>query len=328
MPAKLEGRILHLLGDGRFHTAAEIAIALSVSRASVLEALAERSPVYLPVFRVRGRGYRIAHGFDVLSAQSIKAALASSALAPHVEVVAELESTNAYLMAQAAAGAPHGTSVFAEFQTCGRGRRGRSWQMGWGDGLAFSLLWRFEQGAVALSGLSLAVGVALVRGLENFGAFGIELKWPNDLLYVNRKLGGILIELSGDVDGPCAAVIGVGVNVRQPSNVDQGVAGLIETGLEPVDRNALAATLVLELESTLNIFTRDGFAALRDEWVARHAYAMNAISIVAGDSVTHGQFEGLSDDGALLLRTANGTQRFVIGEVSLRAERSRKRLAE
>lgn len=293
-----------------------------------MQALGEPSPARLPVFRVRGRGYRIAHGFDVLSPQSIKAALAGSALAPHVEVVAQLESTNAYLMAQAALGSPHGSSVFAEFQTRGRGRRGRSWQMGWGEGLAFSLLWRFEQGAAALSGLSLAVGVALARGLADFGASGVKLKWPNDLLYASRKLGGILIELSGDVDGPCAAVIGIGINIRPPSNIDQRVAGLLETGLSSVDRNGLAATLLLTLESTLNAFTRDGFAALRDEWLARHAYPDGAIEIVAGTNVTHGRFEGLSDDGALLLRTADGVERFVVGDVSLRAERSQYGLVE
>lgn len=327
MPARLEGQILRLLGDGKFHTAAQIATALCVSRSAVLQALGEPS-VRLPVFRVRGRGYRIAHGFDVLRADSIKKGLADSALAPLVEVAAKLESTNAYLMAQAAAGAPHGSSVFAEFQTRGRGRRGRSWQMGWGEGLAFSLLWRFEQGAAALSGLSLAVGVALIRGLENFDASGIALKWPNDLLYADRKLGGILVELSGDVDGPCAAVIGVGINIRAPGNVDQRVACLLETGLEAVDRNLLAANLLLALESTLNTFTRDGFAALRDEWLARHAYPHDAIRIVAGTNVTSGQFEGLCDDGALLLRTADGVQRFVVGDVSLRAERSQNGLVE
>lgn len=328
MSAKLAGQILRCLGDGRFHAAAEIAKVLSVSRSAVLQALGERSPVRLPVFRVRGRGYRIAHGFDVLSAESIKAALAGSALAPHIEVVCELESTNAYLKDQAAAGAPHCSSVFAEFQTRGRGRRGRSWEMGWGAGLAFSLLWRFEQGVAALSGLSLAVGVALARGLENFGTPGIELKWPNDLLYADGKLAGILIELSGDAEGPCAAVIGVGINIHRPDNVDQRTAGLLETGVESVDRNALAATLLLALESTLNAFSRDGFAPLRDEWIARHAYPDGVIEIVAGTHVTHGRFEGLSDEGALLLRTAGGLQRFVIGDVSLRAERSQYGLVE
>lgn len=328
MTAKLEGEILRVLADGKFHAAEEIAALLGVGRSSVLHALSEQAALRLPVFRVRGRGYRLAHGYDVLSSDTIQKTLAGSLFAAHVEVISHLESTNAYLMQKAIAGAPHGSSVFAEFQSHGRGRRGRSWEMGWGEGLAFSLLWRFEQGAAGLSGLSLAVGVALVRGLENFGASGVELKWPNDLIYSGRKLGGILIELHGDADGPCAAVIGIGINIRRPREVGQPVADLRDVGFDGVDRNALAAVLLLALESTLQVFSQSGFAPLQDEWLRHHAYNDRTLCLVSGTGSIEGRFAGLAEDGALLLETKQGRQRFTVGDVSLRAEPSRDGLVE
>lgn len=328
MSPELAANILCVLADGKFHTAEEIATVLAVGRSTVLHALSDQAPLRLPVFRVRGRGYRIAHGFDVLRPEAIRKALAGAPYAADVEVVAFLESTNAYLLQKAATGLAHGSSVFTEFQTRGRGRRGRSWEMSWGEGLAFSVLWRFERGAAALSGLSLAVGVALVRGLANFGADDVKLKWPNDLIYAGRKLGGILIELNGDIDGPCSAVIGVGINIHRPGGVAQPVADLRETGFESVDRNALAAALLRALQTTLEEFTRHGFVTLREDWLAHHAYNDRFLSLTAGERVIQGRFAGLADDGALFLETANGTERFMIGDVSLRAERSHDGLVE
>lgn len=318
----VHGGILRLLADGKFHTAEQLATGLNISRSAVMRALGEQASPRLPVFRVRGRGYRLAHGFDVLSLVAIQQLLGVSPMAAHVEILSYLDSTNAYLMQKAAAGAPQGSSVFAEFQTGGRGRRGRNWQMGWGEGLAFSLLWRFEEGAVALSGLSLAVGVALVRGLVEFGVDQIQLKWPNDLLYAGRKLGGILIEIHGDVNGPCAAVIGVGINVQHPRDIAQPVADLHETGIESLDRNRLAAFLLHALQSTLQTFTADGFVALRDDWLRYHAYNERTLRLTSGTSTIEGMFAGLGDDGALMLKTHKGIERFVVGDVSLRAEPS------
>lgn len=318
----LHADILRLLADGKFHSAEQLATDLDISRSAILLALGNEAPLRLPVFRVRGRGYRLAHGFDVLSRSSIQESLGDSPMAMHVEIVSHLDSTNTYLMEKAAAGAPHGSSVFAEFQTGGRGRRGRSWEMSWGEGLAFSVLWRFEQGAAALSGLSLAVGVALVRGLADFGVEDVQLKWPNDLLYAGRKLGGILIELNGDANGPCATIIGIGINVRRPRDMTPPVADLLEAGSASVDRNRLAAVLLRTLESTLQSFTGDGFAALRSDWLRYHAYNGCTVRLTSGVNSVDGVFAGLADDGALLLKTGQGIERFVVGDVSLRVEPS------
>ena len=118
----------------------------------------------------------------------------------------------------------------AEWQTAGRGRRGKAWTAVAGGSLTFSLGWRYEQGAGFLAGLSLAVGVAVVKALEAEGLAGVELKWPNDLVHRHLKVGGILVELNGDALGPSTVVVGVGLNVRLPAevrrNIEQPVSDL------------------------------------------------------------------------------------------------------
>lgn len=314
--APLKAAILNQLSQGSFKSAAELAAALSVSRSAIVEAIEATDS--LPVFRVRGHGYRIAFPFVPLSADAIRRALIPSLLAEHVSVRDEVESTNTLLLSQAALGAAHGTSIFAEYQTGGRGRRGRSWQARWGEGLLFSLLWRSERGAAALSGLSLAVGVALARGLAEFEDIKVELKWPNDLLLDGAKLGGVLVELSGETDGACAAVIGVGINLRKPREV--AAADLLDVGLRRVDRNHLAALLLRHLEQTLNEFDRAGFGAFRDAWIARHAYNNDIVTMTTPNQQVHGRFAGLAEDGALLLDRGGKIERFAVGEVSLRRE--------
>lgn len=312
----LKAAILTRLSEGSFESAAQLAVALNVSRSAVVDALEDADS--LPVFRVRGHGYRIAFPFVPLSANAIRRALKPSFLAEHLSVFDEIESTNTLLLNQAAAGAAHGTSVFAEYQTGGRGRRGRSWQARWGEGLLFSLLWRSERGAAALAGLSLAVGVALARGLAEFDDIRVELKWPNDLLLDGAKLGGVLVELSGETDGACAAVIGVGINLRKPREL--AAADLLDVGLRKVDRNRLAALLLRHMEHSLSDFDRAGFGAFRDAWIARHAYTNDILMVATPNEQVQGRFAGLADDGALLLDRGGKIERFAVGEVTVRRE--------
>ncbi len=252
-----------------------------------------------------------------LSVPDIAAAL--GALAPRfdVDVLAECDSTNARLLTRAEAGAPSGTVVVAERQTAGRGRMGRAWYSDHGASLTFSLLWRLPPGT-ALGGLSLAVGVAVAEALRDLGVTQVALKWPNDILSNGRKLGGILIELvSGSAT---AAVIGIGLNVRMPSGlpdeVRQGAAAL-ECDL---DRNALLARLLAALHGVLHDFASGGFTGISQRWLALNAHAGAMVRIVAAFvPPVDGRCLGIDNDGALLLETANGVQRIISGDVSLRA---------
>jgi BirA family biotin operon repressor/biotin-[acetyl-CoA-carboxylase] ligase len=211
-----------------------------------------------------------------------------------------------------------------ELQSAGRGRRGNRWQSGLGGGLTFSLLWRFDNGAAGLAGLSLAVGVAVARALASVNIEGVQLKWPNDLLHAGCKLGGILIELQGDAAGPCAAVIGIGLNLRLRSGVRDAIAqpvtDLAAIARQVPQRNRLLAATLIELAQVLEQFSAHGFSPLREEWIARHAHQGKLVMLTSSDGKSvAGRAAGVAEDGALLLETARGLERFVNGELSLRA---------
>lgn len=219
--------ILQHLSDGHFHSGEALARQFNVTRATIWKAIQEAETLGIEIFSVRGRGYKLPQAITLLNATTVKQAIGEQRDLFDVQIHPQLDSTNSYLMQQAAKGVAQATCVVAELQTKGRGRRGRTWQAGLGASLTFSLLWRFQCGAAGLSGLSLAVGVALIRALRELGLAKAQLKWPNDVL-VNQdqqyyKLAGILIELQGDMEGPSAAIIGIGINLNLPAQLRQQI---------------------------------------------------------------------------------------------------------
>ncbi len=318
--------ILRLLSDGQFQSGEAIARHFGVTRATVWNALRDAESLGVRLFSVRGRGYRLPEPVCFIDPRRVMAALGRHGPTFALEVHDRLPSTNTHLVQQAASGAPHGTCVVAELQTQGRGRRGRPWQSGLGNSLTFSVLWRFDGGAGALSGLSLAVGVALMRALRELGVEEAGLKWPNDVLHRQRKLAGILIELQGDMDGPSAAVIGIGLNLRLPeplrSTIDQAAVDLDSIARQPVDASHGLGTVLRHLADVLEQFGQSGFESLRDEWTAWHAYANCPVRLMMPDGrEIEGVAVGVAADGALLVdagSAAGGLQRFAAGEISLR----------
>ena len=255
----------------------------------------------------------------------IEAALGPSAPPFRIEVLASCPSSNSTLLDRAQAGAPHRSVLVCHAQTAGRGRRGRSWIAVPGGSLAFSLLWRFEPGSANPSGLSLAVGVALVRALESLGATGLTLKWPNDVLHARRKLAGILIELVPGADRALAAVIGIGLNLCLPEAVTREAAFEatdLAAVMAPLPRRAsLLANVLLELDAVLSAFGHLGFACVRDDWLARQAYRDLPVRVTLDQNVLlEGRCIGVDDDGTLLLLTDRGVERVLAGDVSLRPE--------
>jgi BirA family biotin operon repressor/biotin-[acetyl-CoA-carboxylase] ligase len=250
---------------------------------------------------------------------AIAAQLGDAAPRFDIDLLPSCDSTNAVLLARAEAGAPSGTVVIAAEQTAGRGRRGRSWCASPGDSLTFSLLWRFAPGT-APAGLSLAVGVAVARALAKASGKNTALKWPNDILRDGRKLGGILVELIPGA--PHAAVIGIGINLHLPAGMPADVrataAALCAAG-ETADESALYAALLGELLAALELFAASGFAALRPEWLARHAMQDVPVLLSADfGAPRNGICRGVDSDGALLLETDGRIERILSGEVSLR----------
>jgi BirA family biotin operon repressor/biotin-[acetyl-CoA-carboxylase] ligase len=241
-----------------------------------------------------------------------------------IEILDYAASSNTLLMQRAAQGAPGGSVLAVEWQSGGRGRMGRSWHSGLGNALTFSLLWRFECGLAKLPGLSLAIGVALIRALHALGIRGASLKWPNDLLGPTGKLGGILVEAQGDMLGPSAVVTGIGLNLVSQKQVlrhiDQRVSCLADVAPEMPERNRLLAAILCELHQVLDKFALSGFAPLRLEWERHHSAQSQKVQLLHPDG-THitGTARGVADDGSLMLETPQGMRLFNAGETSLRS---------
>lgn len=315
--------VLRALAPGEFRSGESLARSLAMSRGSVWHAVRELEAAGLEIYKVRGRGYRLAEAVSLLDSDSVQTALVAEGHFFSVDIVPCAASTNTMMLHRAANGAPSGCVIATEWQTAGRGRLGRAWHAGIGNALTFSLLWRFEQGAAALAGLSLAAGVAVVRALKALGVTGAGVKWPNDVLWQGKKLAGILIEMQGDALGPSAVVIGIGLNVRLSAalhaRIDQPAAD-VETALERnVDRNVLLAGLLKALRDVLLVFAESGFRPFQREWQSVHLLQGAPVTLTLPDGAsTSGLAQGVTPEGALLLATGAGVKRFYSGEVSLR----------
>lgn len=311
-------QLLRQLADGEFHSGTALGRQLGLSRASVHNALADVSEAGVQLQRIRGRGYRLAEPWHVLDGNEIECCLGSDAARFQIEILQQATSSNTELLRRV--GAPAGTALAVELQTAGRGRIGRVWHSGLGNALTFSLLWRFDCGLNALSGLSLTVGIAIFRALEKFNAASVGLKWPNDILTPQGKLGGVLIEAQGDMYGPSTVVIGIGINCSLPlmiaRAIDQPAVALNQVCTAPPTRNQLLAALLQELARVLDEFAIAGFAPFGREWERYHAQQDLPIQLKMPDgSCVHGIARGVTDAGELRLETAQGVRQFNSGEV-------------
>lgn len=294
-----------------------------MTRAGVWKRLQGLTALGIAVESVKGRGYRVPGGLNLLSQQEIATGLPSEAqrLLATLSCLHEVDSTNQYLLRQDAV---RGDVCLAERQSAGRGRRGRIWRSPFGQNLYLSLRWQYEQGVAALEGLSLAVGAIIAQVLEqNFNITGLQLKWPNDLLLHGRKLGGVLIEVGGDLTGDCAVVVGVGLNVSMSRAVgteaiDQPWTDLLMQG-HSVDRNQLAVALLSQLLPALVSYPQLGFGHYRQAWLQRAAFIGQEVELTMPGRNLSGVMLGVDSGGSLVIEVGGQQHTFVGGEVSLRA---------
>ncbi len=313
------------MADGRFHSGETLGVALGVGRSAVWKVVKSLEELGLEVFAVPGRGYRLAYPIDFLERDRILNAMDSGPrrLVGGLDIHAELESTNQFLLERAPKGLASGFACLAEHQSGGRGRRGRVWVSPFGANIYLSLYWRFEAAPQVLGGLSLAAGVAVSRALQAVGLTDIGLKWPNDVLWERRKLAGILVEMVGESMGPCHVVTGVGLNVNMPRTVgrqiDQPWVDVRSATGRTHDRNLLAARLIQELVTAFPAFASEGLSAhLLREWERLDVIKGRTVSLRSGQGEVIGTALGLDESASLLVSVNGKTQRFFSGEVSLR----------
>ncbi|WP_035206048.1 bifunctional biotin--[acetyl-CoA-carboxylase] ligase/biotin operon repressor BirA [Isoalcanivorax pacificus] len=320
---QVDSAVIRCLADGRFHSGEDLGALSGISRAGIWKRLQKLEQLGLAIESVRGKGYRIAGGLSLLDETALRAAAGLPADAFDLVLKETTVSTNADALAMIAGGLVRPLAVLAEYQSAGRGRRGRPWQSPFGSNLYLSLASRFSGGATALEGVSLAVGVAVADVLAASGLGArVQLKWPNDVLVGGRKLGGILVELAGEMDGVCMPVIGIGINGAMPAQagaeIDQPWTDLGRELGAPPDRNRLAGELLASLLAVLDTFRAGGFAALRERWQQYDGCAGREVQLLLGDKRITGVACGVSEQGALLLDVEGEMQRFHGGEVSLR----------
>jgi BirA family transcriptional regulator, biotin operon repressor / biotin---[acetyl-CoA-carboxylase] ligase len=310
--------VLKLLSADEFRSGEEISRQLGLSRASVHNLVARARALGVEIHAVRGRGYRLASPYSWLDGERLATAPGFSLNLQH-----EVASTNSELLGLAQQGGGHKCVLAAEWQSGGRGRRGRTWFSSLGSGLTFSLLWRFNRPLTALSGLSLAIGVALVRCLRGMGLTDAQVRWPNDILVPGGKLAGILIETHGDMLSAATAVIGIGINVRPLAKTaepaEYAAVAIEEVLARHCDRNALLLALLGELDTVLTVFDQQGFAPFRDEWQSLHVWQGKPVQVLGAGAPLEGVALGVDAEGVLQLATAGGVRAVHSGEVSLRA---------
>jgi BirA family transcriptional regulator, biotin operon repressor / biotin---[acetyl-CoA-carboxylase] ligase len=320
--------LLALLADGRLHSGEWLAKELRVSRAAVWKSVQRLRALSVEVQALPRRGYLLSSPVELLDARRIGAELDRQRKAQlrKLELLFEVDSTNSRLLAAAPPPLGRADVCLSELQHAGRGRRGRRWIAPFGAGVALSVAWTFSDSARSLPALSLGVGVAVARAVQRAGAVGVRLKWPNDIWYRDRKIGGVLIELRAEAGGPAHVVVGVGLNValseaarREIEAAGVSVAALADACAVAPSRNGVAGALLDELLSMLGQFEREGFAAFRDAWTALDALGGRPVRVLLGGTAISGTARGVDQEGALLLDTGDRVQRFVSGEASLRA---------
>ena len=325
--APLVARVFAELADGRFHSGEALARRLAVSRSAVWKAVAALRVQGSALHAVRNRGYRLAHDTEPLDPARIRAHLAREMRerVARIDAAWSIASTNTALLERANPASGTTEVLLAEYQSAGRGRRGRAWLAPPGGAICLSMSWTFREVPQDLGALGLVIGVCALRALREHGVGGVSLKWPNDLLIDGRKLGGVLIDLRAESAGAAYVVIGIGLNVALGAALLRQIAtsGTAATDLasvaQPVPaRNALAAALVSACVRGLIEFERQGLKPFIEDWRAADALRGRAVSVSAADGLTRGVARGIDLRGALMVETPHGIRRFISGDVTVR----------
>lgn len=312
--------LLQLLADGQFHSGEELGGVLGVSRSAVWKCLQRiEADSGIELFRVPGKGYRLAERLSFLNQERLDSDL--SRLKWGCSLFDVVDSTNAEALRRLQKGFPAPFVVTAEHQTAGRGRRGRTWMSPLAHNLLYTLALKVHGGPQRLAGLSLVAGLAVLRALRDAGIANAGLKWPNDIYVADKKVAGILLEMTGDPADVCHVVIGVGVNVNVLPGalvIEQPWTSMrIHLGAL-VDRNEVFCLVSKALHHYLDIHARQGFAALRKEWEQNNIWQGKHCTLNTGSLEIAGQVMGIDDQGALRLLVGDEVRIFSGGELSLR----------
>ncbi len=317
--------LLDYLSDGQFHSGEDLAVELGITRTAIWKKIQKLNAI-LPVkiISVHSKGYKIKNPLTVLNKNRILDYLPAEfhSQLNQLEVLLECTSTNQYLLECLEQNQLKNGVVLAETQTQGRGRRGRYWVSPFGSNIYMSLSWQMGISIAEMAGLSLVVAISVAKALQKFGIDDVMLKWPNDVYVDGRKLAGILLELRGESNSPCSAIIGIGVNVNMPEDmadkIDQPWIDMQQLLKKQVNRNKVAAMILNELIPRLQQFNKTGFSGFMNEWEQLDFLAGKVINIEGHMQLSEGVASGVDKQGALLVEYKGQVQALYSGEISIR----------
>jgi len=309
--------LISILSDGEFHSGEQLGERLGMSRAAINKHIQTLRDWGVDVFTVPGKGYSLPEPIQLLNEEFIRSSINDGA----VTVLPVIDSTNQYLLDRLSS-LQSGDVCVAEYQQAGRGRRGRKWFSPFGANLYLSMYWRLEQGPAAAIGLSLVIGIVMAEVLQSLGADKVRVKWPNDLYLLDRKLAGILVELTGKTGDAAQIVIGAGINLAmrrvETDVINQGWINLQEAGIK-IDRNTLAVRLIKELRAALVLFEQEGLAPYLSRWEKLDNFIHRPVKLIIGEKEIFGTSRGIDTQGALLLEQDGVIKPWMGGEISLRS---------
>jgi len=328
MAKAVREHLINVLARGDFVSGQKVGKQLGISRTAISAHVKALISMGLDIYSVTGKGYKLAHPLNLLKKQKIEELVRenqrnnTNSLTPKIEVHSLIDSTNDYLMRRLPNQLSYGQVCLAEYQSSGRGRRGREWVSPFGSQIYLSMYWYLEDGLSAAMGLSLLSALAVSDAVNAVSGVQVQLKWPNDVYIEGVKLAGILIDLEGQALEPSHSVIGIGINVDMPTEIaeriDQRWTDLQSHCDIQIDRNVLSAQLISCLYDRLHQYKNEGLSAMLDEWHSHDVFLNKRVELQTGERITRGVCRGINNHGALLLEIDGNIKTIYGGEVSLR----------
>ncbi|QNH65875.1 bifunctional biotin--[acetyl-CoA-carboxylase] ligase/biotin operon repressor BirA [Proteus vulgaris] len=309
--------LIELLADGNIHSGEQLGESLGMTRAGINKHIQTLRSWGIDVQTVAGKGYQLDAPMNLLNADSVNKNIKGEP----ASVIPVIDSTNQYLI-QHISELKSGDVCIAEYQSAGRGRRGRQWISPFGRNLYLSMYWKLDQGPAAAIGLSLVVGVIMAEVLQKFGADDVKVKWPNDLYLNDKKLSGILVELTGKTGDVAHIVTGIGINIAMSKNqteaINQQWINLEQVGIK-IDRNDLACEITNALREAFVQFEKQGLSVFIERWKSLDNFMNRPVKLIIGEKEIFGIAKGINDQGALLLEQEGKIIPYIGGEISLRS---------
>ncbi|NIH03397.1 bifunctional biotin--[acetyl-CoA-carboxylase] ligase/biotin operon repressor BirA [Providencia rettgeri] len=318
--ASIPLQLIDILADAQIHSGEQLGDKLGMTRAAINKHIKTLRSWGLNIETVTGKGYKLPHQINLLNRAVIKQQISD------VNIIVEpvINSTNQYMLERIPS-LKSGDTCLAEYQSAGRGRRGRQWVSPFGCNLYLSMYWKLDQGPAAAIGLSLVVGIVIAETLNKISQEKVKVKWPNDLYMNDKKLAGILVELTGKTGDAAHIIIGIGINIGmnknniESSNTITQEWSSLRDEVEDIERNELSVNIIKALRESLVIFENEGLKPFLDRWFKLDNFLNGDVKLLIGNDIITGVERGINEQGALLLQKNNGEIiPYIGGEISLR----------